>query len=180
MKSVLGHKSGMKNLILLSLLLVNSTYAYEIKMNFAGNVVEADRTRLENIAERVKVLASTEEFKSKAREYNNYSCTALYNFPQGVTNVEESLNFIDTAKVEINISFFTANSNVVASTGTNSISFNTNMFYANDDSEVANTLFHESLHALGFRHCNKNNIRLYPKITRSIPYKFGDFIQAIY
>jgi hypothetical protein len=104
----------------------------------------------------------------------------LYNFPQNVSNIEESLNFIDQAQVQIDVSFFTANNSVVASTGINSISFNTNMFYYNDDAEVANTLFHESLHALGFSHCNKNNIRLYPKIKRSIPYKFGDFIEEIY
>jgi Flp pilus assembly secretin CpaC len=170
----------MKKFIILSLLLINSSFAYEIKMNFAGEIADTDRVRLENIAQRIKVLASSSEFKQLAREYREYSCTDLYNFPQNVSNIEESLNFIDQAQVQIDVSFFTANNSVVASTGVNSIAFNTNMFYANSDSAVANTLFHESLHALGFSHCNKNNIRLFPKIKRSIPYKFGDFIQEVY
>lgn len=159
---------------------MNTSHSYEIKMNFKDNVPDADRSRLESIAERVKILASSDEFKAMAKAFRNYSCTTLYNFPQGVTNIEGSLDFIDTAKVEIAIGFFTQNSSVVASTGTNSISFNTIMFNRNTDAAVANTLFHESLHALGFRHCNKNNIRLYPKIKRSVPYKFGDYIEAVY
>jgi len=169
-----------KLIVLTIAITISSVHAYDIKMNFSGAIQESDKARLETIAERVKILASSEEFKNIARTYSTYSCSDSYNFPNNLTNIEESLIFIDSAKVEIKISFFTANSNVVASTGANSISFNTNMFYHNDDAEVANTLFHESLHALGFRHCNKNNIRLYPKIKRSIPYKFGDFIQELY
>ncbi len=149
-------------------------------MSFKGDFEESDRIRLETIADRVKQLASSDQFKQKARLYDRYSCTSRGNFPDGVNNIEETLAYIDLAQVSIDISFFRANNSVVASTSDNEISFNQVIFANNDDSAVANTLFHESLHALGFRHCNKNNIRLFPKIKRSIPYKFGDFMEELF
>lgn len=170
-----------KLLITLSLLILHSyVHAYDIEMNFKQPFEEQDRARLLQIAERIKILVSTDEFKSKARQFTNYSCTQAYNFPQGVSDLEEALDFIETAVINISISFFRANNSVVASTGIDSISFNKNMFETNSDAAVANTLFHESLHALNFRHCNKNNIRFFPKIKRSIPYKFGDYIEELY
>ncbi len=178
----LSETGEMKIFILLFFSVIQLAEAYQIKMIFDADEAnsQADQMRLERISERVSVIAKSEEFKQKALNFTNYSCMQAYNFPVGISSIDESLAFIDTASVEIKIKFFEANNSVVAVTGTNSISFNRKMFDRNSDAQVANTLFHESLHALGFRHCNRNNIRLFPKIKRSLPYKFGDFVQALW
>jgi ssRNA-specific RNase YbeY (16S rRNA maturation enzyme) len=97
-----------------------------------------------------------------------------------VKTAQDVLNHLEAATAKIKIKFFTASPNILGSTSGNTISFNVNNFATRPDKEVANTLFHESLHTMGYGHCGKNNIRLFPKIKRSIPYKLGNFVEELY
>ena len=171
---------SLKTLFILAISLVSfSSHAFKFDIEYVQTST-TDQERFERLKAKVEELTKTESFKDKVVRYNNYSCFNSSNLPQGVNSTQDVLNHLETATAKIKIKFFSASPNILGSTSGNTISFNVNNFATRLDKEVANTLFHESLHTMGYGHCGKNNIRLFPKIKRSIPYKLGDFIESLY
>lgn len=154
-------------------------YAFDFQIEYIDTAA-ADQERFERLKSRVLEIVKTDAFKDMVVRYDNYSCFDSGNLPSGVRTTQDVLNHLETAVAKIKIKFFSASPNILGSTSGNVISFNVNNFATREDKEVANTLLHESLHTLRYGHCNKNNIRLFPKIKRSIPYKLGDYAEALY
>lgn len=68
--------------------------------------------------------------------------------------------------------------NTIAETNGNLIELNPK-FLERNDSDIANTLVHEWLHAAGFDHI-WNNPRKHPIILKSVPYVVGGLIEKYY
>ena len=168
-------------LLVLAFILVSlNAGAFEFQIEYNAEAVEADKARIEKIEKKVIEIVKTEAFKDSVVRYNNYSCYNSKNLPRDVRGIQDVVNHIDKAVAKIKVRFYRTSPTVLGSTSGNEISFNLNNFATRSDKAIANTLFHESLHTLGYGHCGKNNIRLFPKIKRSVPYKLGDFVEKLY
>ena len=168
------------SLIALSLCLSQAAHAFTFNIEYIGESKPADVERIEKIKLRIEEVVKTDAFKDLVVRYNNYSCYNKKNLPSGVSTTQDILNHIEKAAPSIKVAFYQTSPNVLGSTSGKTISFNTNNFITRTDASVGNTLFHETLHTLGYGHCGKNNIKLFPKIKRSVPYKLGDFTETLY
>lgn len=166
------------SLLALSFLSLNA-HAFKFEIEYVDASSE-DIARFEKLKIRVETIIQTDSFKDMVVRFNNYSCFNSENLPQGVRTTQDILNHLETAVAPIKIKFYQASPRVLGSTLGNTISFNIVNFKDRSDASVANTLFHETLHTIDYGHCGKNNIRLFPKIKRSAPYKLGDFIEKLY
>lgn len=168
--------------ILLSLIFIiniNTAHGFVFRLFFEEGVSQEQKERIERIAVRVEEVVITPEFANLAKS-EKFKCFDRNNLPRGVQNIDDVLVDIAQKDAIIRIAFFTSNNSVVGSTSGNLISFNTTFFDRNEDARVANTLFHEALHSVGYGHCGKNNIRFFPKIKKSVPYRFGQFVQSLF
>lgn len=174
----------MKTIILLtSAILALPTFAFELTLDFSRDISKdtVSRARIEKIKNRIENLLSTDDFSALAQDpIRTYKCFNRKNLPANVSTVSDAVKFVNDTKTTVQISFFTEDSSVVGSTSGKHISFNTVFLAQNTDAEVANTLFHETLHTLGFGHCGVNNVRIFPRIKKSVPYQFGDILEEIY
>lgn len=170
------------SLVVITLLFCLSQAAQALTFNieYIGESKPADVERIEKIKLRIEEVVKTDAFKDLVVRYNNYSCYNSKNLPSGVSSTQDILNHIEKAIASIKVAFYQTSPDILGSTIGKTISFNTNNFITRTDASVGNTLLHETLHTLGYGHCGKNNINLFPKIKRSVPYKLGDFAEKLY
>lgn len=172
-----------KIILLMTTLLALPTFAFQLSLDFSrdtSNNIES-QARIEKIKNRIENLLSTDDFSALAQDpARTYKCFNRKNLPMNLFTVSDVVKFVSNAQASVQISFFTEDSSVVGSTSGNHISFNTVFLAQNSDAEVANTLFHETLHTLGFGHCGVNNVRIFPKIKKSVPYQFGEILEEIF
>ncbi|MCM0605083.1 MAG: hypothetical protein KA715_03260 [Xanthomonadaceae bacterium] len=167
--------------ILLAFILgVPNSHAFQISIQFGGDASSQVQAKIERVRDRVVAIVNSNEFKQEVMKISRFKCFDSDNLPEDVKTISDVLDYIEKTHAQIKISFFYEESRVSASTGTRIISFNTYHFNDAVDSETANTLFHETLHTMDFGHCGKNNIRFFPKIKKSIPYRFGDIVESLY
>jgi predicted Zn-dependent protease len=156
-------------------------HAFNLEIRYDQSVTPEYRARIDGMFKRIYEVIETPEFQEKVLAYD-YTCFKQNSLPSEVTNNQEILEYLESAQNYMVIKLYDAGAGINASTNpyTQTVSINRKNLEWRKDSSVANTLFHEALHVIGFGHCNKNNIKLYPWIQRSIPYKLGDFLEELY
>ena len=156
--------------------LSSSIYALEYQFSFDETLDSTAQVRVHRIAERIIEITGSQEFQDYVVQ-NKYACYNQSNLPDGVNTKEDVLSHLKNVTIKMNLALLPASSNVMGSTSGQNVSINEYHFNNSTDAAIANTLLHEGLHTIGFGHCGLNNIRLFPWIKKSIPYRLGNFVE---
>ncbi len=143
----------------------------------------SQNTKIHTAVQLVKTVIHTKEFRSAVLNFKwkgekQFAHTALNN--QGVYDFiiagAEDFDIVGDNEMDLHFSIYKEDSDVIAYTrwGLPMIHFNEKYFHHNEV-RMANTVMHEWLHKVGFRHPEKHS----DEQSNSVPYAVGNIVQDI-
>lgn len=164
--------------------LPNEAYTFETNILFVGTTPD-QQDKFDRAVEIIKKVVATEEFRTKVlnHTYNGqktfvdnggFSNAQIY---QKILEAAETLQPVKNNTMDMEVELYYAATSTVGYTypNTKRIFVNTKYFNTNSVGGVAQNLFHEWLHKIGFKHAvSYSTSRDY-----SVPYAVGRMIQNI-
>jgi hypothetical protein len=168
----------MKRLILLSLMTLTTAQAFTINTTYL-KMKPKHKAIIQKAQKKLnKALKLIHFDQTVLRRTNSFDCLYNNEFDRtGIQNEWELVKFLETKSVDVRIKTYSSlYPGVIAKIGNGVISFKKNKLNRSTN-EIANTLFHEALHASGFGHCGRNSRD--EEVDNSVPYVLGQKIQVI-